>query len=1581
MKMNNLTFTSMKKSIKYICLFLMLMGINTGVWAGVIDKTNYTISTDAIDFGDLDASDDDYQSAGYIETYQEITITLKTARTTYAYFWASPDEYYITGYQESSQNYVGSAVGSYTLRVYTLFPLTDATYTSTLVIYIGAESEEIEVTGTVINGCTTKAITLSGSPAGTLTHGTISANKSAACEGATVSLSNSPATGYILNSWDVYQTGTPATKVSVSNDAFTMPSYAVTVNATFNARKYDVTLNPNGGSGSNQTVEATYDAAMPLVIKTAGTAIVVPTKTGYNLGGFYDTDASSGGTKYYDYSGSLSSANNWDKANHTTVLYARWSPNVTTITLDKNGGSSNGTASVKYDATAVESISHASTSATGYHLEGYYTDDVSPVKVLNDDGTFAGSTVSGYVTSSKWSNTSSAITLKAHWALDVYTIVYKDQGGGSFSGTHGDGYPTTHTYNSATALVNPTKTGYTFGGWYPDEDCEEDAITSLGATAYTSGPITLYAKWTAESIALTLDDNGGTSDGSGSVTFDGTSATISSAPVYGTKLISGYYTNDATPVKVLEANGSFAATNVEGYIVGGKWKKATATTLYAHWVTDNKVVTFNLHGHGGDNFTQNVESGTNAIRPMDPTDIDYNFDDWYTDEAGEPTNTKFDFANTTITAATTIHAKWTKKTYQRYIFACVDLSVASADAGKALVTSRNGVEVMATNPIKVTVEGVLDGHAVNISSTEGLKFYKKVDGVYKDLSVAANMLRGSMDGQEVYVSYAPTTTGTGAITAPTFTISCDGESQTFNTSGEYVKVRNLPDAVAIVAKVGNTYHALTGNITSSTTPEDIMISASTVEGILKANGPADLAYKLWPVKTTTGSADRFGTGSGTTTAFGDRIRLAGKSDKGLMANNNASSNKYNINNSATIDEITDDPAAPYEWKVTTTEVDGQFVYTLQTDQTNNDRKLRMYNGRWGTYLDGKGVEELYMLPLVTTAQADMEAYEWGLNELVVKYSPAATPVALTSIKAAATEITASETTKITRIGSSDLWKIQGLSGLSMGSKPAEQLIISVTENGAAKQALIQIPFLVSDAKTDQDLRLSVSNVAKVYQNTDVVILQTGKLTNQYAAGVFNDLYIYPGGKLIADANKMTVSRLYMRGGYSYIGSPRWNVPRAKIGAGLVMDVDTIIYDLNMNAEQYYDLAVPYAVKLEEATDDEGYEDFNVWLQIYDGNNRANNGKGWTWFNWAVATPTLQPGVGYLIEAEPRYNRTYCTVRFPMKADLSEGEGDKTPVAVTAHGLIDGNIMNGKTPNNVGWNFCANPYLCDFGIGEDAEHFEESPDGVLQIGELALGEDGKYKWDTEGAKNVRYVTTFDFESQHYEQYPLEDVTLAPFTGFFIQVGKTGTLNFANEGRQLSAPALRNNSMPRDMEIAIQLTGNGQADEARLHINDDLTISDPLEFPDENTKQINANYVNLYSYSDSVSMYANGLSYDESENWNDMGVVAPSDGEYTFSIKKVNRNYVNGVLILDKTTSVAYNLLDGDVTLQLPAGTINGRFAVKIQYGPAVTTGIDENGDALQASPEKFIYEDKMFIRCKGVLYDATGKKVGEVRKAQ
>jgi uncharacterized repeat protein (TIGR02543 family) len=62
----------------------------------------------------------------------------------------------------------------------------------------------------------------------------VSANTTAN-NGQTVTLAATPSIGYKLSAWDVYKTGESTTKVSVSNNTFTMPAYAVTVSATFEA--------------------------------------------------------------------------------------------------------------------------------------------------------------------------------------------------------------------------------------------------------------------------------------------------------------------------------------------------------------------------------------------------------------------------------------------------------------------------------------------------------------------------------------------------------------------------------------------------------------------------------------------------------------------------------------------------------------------------------------------------------------------------------------------------------------------------------------------------------------------------------------------------------------------------------------------------------------------------------------------------------------------------------------------------------------------------------------------------------------------------------------------------------------------------------------------------------------------------------------------------------------------------------------------------------------------------------------------------------------------------------------------------
>lgn len=85
---------------------------------------------------------------------------------------------------------------------------------------------------------------------------------------------------------------------------------------------------------------------------------------------------------------------------------------VTNVTLDKNGGDSDGSIVVTYNETAGADFSAAS--RAGYTCTGYYTASSDGTKVLNDDGTFAGN-VSGWITSSKWSKSTNTATLYAQW--------------------------------------------------------------------------------------------------------------------------------------------------------------------------------------------------------------------------------------------------------------------------------------------------------------------------------------------------------------------------------------------------------------------------------------------------------------------------------------------------------------------------------------------------------------------------------------------------------------------------------------------------------------------------------------------------------------------------------------------------------------------------------------------------------------------------------------------------------------------------------------------------------------------------------------------------------------------------------------------------------------------------------------------------------------------------------------------------------------------------------------------------------------------------------------------------------------
>ena len=122
----------------------------------------------------------------------------------------------------------------------------------------------------------------------------------------------------------------------------------------------------------------------------------------------------------------------------------------------------------------------------------------------------------------------------------------------------------------------------------------------------------------------------------------------------------------------------------------------------------------------------------------------------------------------------------------------------------------------------------------------------------------------------------------------------------------------------------------------------------------------------------------------------------------------------------------------------------------------------------------------------------------------------------------------------------------------------------------------------------------------------------------------------------------------------------------------------------------------------------------------------------------------------------------------------------------------------------------------------------------------------------------------------------------------------------------------------------------------------------------------------------------------QEWIPITIRIPTDGEYTFSMHEASVvGNIEGVYLIDYSNEQVTNLIEEDYTFNTTSGTISGRFAINAIAGQHETpTDIDiiQGGGNLHSDqPFKFLYHDKVFIYHRGVIYDATGKKVREINK--
>ena len=350
--------------------------------------------------------------------------------------------------------------------------------------------------------------------------------------------------------------------------------YIIDLFAVFGLEIYDITYNLNGGqNGANPDG---YSVETLVEFKN-------PTRLGYIFGGWY-LDS--------EYITPIRDTTGYAK---DLVLYAKWDIINYSISFNLNGGSYNNSTqtiiiSVEYGANIntilAGKIDELNLSKLGYTFDSWLLNG----QELTDQDLVIGD-----------------IELVAKWNASKYGITYVLN-----DGTNNSANLDEYTIeNGVIVLYEPTRTGYTFDGWYLDSNFTGNKIESFVATELIEK--TFYAKWAANEYQINLYVAGGDELISSSIKV-----------TYGQSIAS---INLPTPTKF--------GYNFEGWYLGNTLFNSETYTyssnidLVARWTLIQYDISYNLDGGQNNNANPQKYTVESVVTFVNPTKAGYTFVGWY----------------------------------------------------------------------------------------------------------------------------------------------------------------------------------------------------------------------------------------------------------------------------------------------------------------------------------------------------------------------------------------------------------------------------------------------------------------------------------------------------------------------------------------------------------------------------------------------------------------------------------------------------------------------------------------------------------------------------------------------------------------------------------------------------------------------------------------------------------------------------------------------------------------------------------------------------------------------------------------
>lgn len=363
-------------------------------------------------------------------------------------------------------------------------------------------------------------------------------------------------------------------------------------------------------------------------------------------------------------------------------------------------------------------------------------------------------------------------------------------------------------------------------------------------------------------------------------------------------------------------------------------------------------------------------------------------------------------------------------------------------------------------------------------------------------------------------------------------------------------------------------------------------------------------------------------------------------------------------------------------------------------------------------------------------------------------------------------------------------------------------------------------------------------------------------------------------------------------------------------------------------DRWYFITLPFDTKVGDIGSSASFA-----VRYYDGANRAVNGTGGNWKNFAK-DDVIPAGTGFIFQTSQDVWSGFKAQDNESKQRVFSNELISTTLQVNASGQKE----------HKGWNLVGNPWMTYYNIHK--------------------------------MNFTAPITCWNAGNRNYTAYSVfdDDYAIKPNEAFFVQCPseELTTIEFPVDGRQMTSVIESQNGARAEQAsqrklIDVELSNGELTDRTRFVLNPKASMDYELSCDASKFFSMDGNVPQIYTIQNGVQLAINERPIGEGKV--QIGIKVDQDGEYTIS---ASRNQFPNIVLLDNETGVETDLTIGNYTFSANRGTNDNRFMLLM--GGTMITGVNAiNNSSLNTDHYYNLQGQRISAPQKG-LYIVGGKKV-------